>query len=466
MSVSPCKSLLRRHLVHSTTYFGISICFGLAAYASPVVNVIAPKTGASSSSPVSFTANASSPSCGKGIAAMRIYTAPGVNAYTVSGNKIQTSLTLNPGTYNTVIQAWDNCGGVGKTPVVVTVTGQTASNHFLYVLEGHGISGWNMNSSTGAVTSNGQAVMPAHVNPYRAASDARGNHLYVANAGSNDVSAYSINRSNGHLTASPGSPYNVGRTATAVAVHPSGKFVYVTRDNDAAGDGIAAFSVNANGSLSAVPGSPFSTQINPSSLMVDSKGKYLYVADNSYDGYIDAFSINEVNGALTPLSGSPYLVTSAKGCSGSFPSDIVEDAASGHLYTADSFDNAISGFAMAANTGTLTQIPGSAFPDYTRTDPMVAFNPDTITVLPGGKFLYASNGGAETISTYAMQSGTGSLNFVSETAKCMGGTASGPIMRSDPAGKFVYSTGASGKNCSGGNAIIGFKVNSNGNLST
>jgi 6-phosphogluconolactonase (cycloisomerase 2 family) len=96
---------------------------------------------------------------------------------------------------------------------------------------------------------------------------------------------------------------------------------------------------------------------------------------------------------------------------------------------------------------------------------MVAFNPDTITVLSGGKFLYASNGGAQTISTFALQSGTGKLGFVRETAKCMGGTASGPIMRSDPSGKFVYSTGASGKNCSGGNAIIGFSVNqTTGNL--
>ncbi len=461
MSVPRRPSFLRRHVVHTTTYFGISICLGLTAYASPTVTVVAPKTGSSGGSPVSFTASASSSSCSKGIAAMRIYTAPGVNAYTVNASKLQTSLTLAPGTYNTVVQAWDNCGGVGKTPVTVTVTNRTANNHFLYVLEGNGISGWSMNSATGAVAPTGQAVVPAHSNPFRAASDANGTHLYVANSGSNDVSAYAINRSNGYLTQAPGSPYAVGRTATAVAVHPSGKFVYVTRDNDAAGDGIAAFSVNANGSLTAVPGSPFSTQINPQSVLADSTGKYLYVADNSYDGSIDAFSINEVNGALTPLPGSPYQVTAANGCGGSFPSDIVEDVAGGHLYTADSFDNAISGYAMAANAGTLTQVPGSAFPNYTCTNPMVAFNPDTITVLSNGKFLYASNGGAQTISTYALQAGTGTLGFVGETAKCLGGAASSPILRSDPSGSFVYSTGASGKNCSGGNAIIGFKVNQN-----
>jgi 6-phosphogluconolactonase (cycloisomerase 2 family) len=465
MSVLAARRSLRRYIVQSTTYFSISIFLGLGAQASPIVKVVSPKPGETSDSPVAFSAIASSSSCAKGISAIRIYTAPNVSAYTVNGDKLETSLTLAPGTYGTVIQAWDNCGEVGKTAVNITVTGDSASNHFLYVMEGNGVSGWKIDASTGVVSATGQAVVAAHVNPYRAASDANGTHLYVANSGSNDVSAYTINRANGYLSPSPGSPYAVGRTATAVAVHPSGKFVYVTRDNDAAGDGVAAFSVSANGSLAVVPGSPFSTQINPASLVVDSTGKYLYVADSSYAGYIDAFSINDVNGALTPLPGSPYQLTSPNGCSGSFPSDIVQDVAGSHLYTADSFDNAISGYAIASSAGTLTQVPGSAFPDYACTDPMVAFNPDTITVLPSGKFLYASNGGTSTISIYSLQNGTGALGFVKETPKCFNGTSSGPIMRSDPSGKFIYSIGVSGKNCTGGKAIIAFATDpTTGNL--
>jgi len=217
--------------------------------------------------------------------------------------------------------------------------------------------------------------------------------------------------------------------------------------------------------LTTVPGSPFSTQINPQSLLVDSTGKYLYVADSSYDGYIDAFRVNQLNGALTPLAGSPYAITPALGCTGSFPSDIVEDVAGSHFYTADSFDNAISGYSMSASAGTLTQVPGSAFPNYPCIDPMVAFNPDTLTVLPSGKFLYASNGLAQTISTYSVDHTSGSISFVSESAKCFNGTAGGPILRSDPSGKFVYSMGVSGTNCSGGKAIIGFTVNpTTGNL--
>ena len=72
-------------------------------------------------SPVHFVASAVAPNCSKGISAMRIYTAPGVGAYTVSAASLDTYLNLAPGTYNVVVQAWDNCGGVYKTPLTTTV---------------------------------------------------------------------------------------------------------------------------------------------------------------------------------------------------------------------------------------------------------------------------------------------------------------------------------------------------------
>ncbi len=84
--------------------------------------VTSPTNGATVSSPVRFAASATAaPSCTKGIAAMRIYTAPGVAAYTVNAASLDTSLTLAPGSYNTVVQAWDNCGSVYKTPVSIVV---------------------------------------------------------------------------------------------------------------------------------------------------------------------------------------------------------------------------------------------------------------------------------------------------------------------------------------------------------
>jgi major membrane immunogen (membrane-anchored lipoprotein) len=86
------------------------------------VVVSAPANNANVASTVQYVA-ASTSSCGAGIAAMGIYTAPGVLAYKVSGNKLNTLLTLSPGTYHTVVQEWDNCGGSATTPVIINVGG-------------------------------------------------------------------------------------------------------------------------------------------------------------------------------------------------------------------------------------------------------------------------------------------------------------------------------------------------------
>jgi len=90
---------------------------------APAVTVNVPTNGSEVTSPVQFTASAASPNCSKGVASMRIYSSPGVIAYTVDGSSLNTQIDLSPGTYNTVVQSWDNCGNVGKTFVTITVNG-------------------------------------------------------------------------------------------------------------------------------------------------------------------------------------------------------------------------------------------------------------------------------------------------------------------------------------------------------
>jgi major membrane immunogen (membrane-anchored lipoprotein) len=90
------------------------------------VNVTAPANNANVSSQVQYIATASSP-CSKGVSAMGIYTAPGVLAYTIGGASLNTTLTLNSGSYNTTVQEWDNCGGSASTPISIQVGGSGAS---------------------------------------------------------------------------------------------------------------------------------------------------------------------------------------------------------------------------------------------------------------------------------------------------------------------------------------------------
>jgi hypothetical protein len=56
---------------------------------------------------------------------MGIYTAPGVLAYVVNGASLNTSLSLGPATYDTVVEEWDYCGGAATTPVKITVSSQS-----------------------------------------------------------------------------------------------------------------------------------------------------------------------------------------------------------------------------------------------------------------------------------------------------------------------------------------------------
>jgi hypothetical protein len=103
------------------------------------VSVSAPKNNSTVSSTVQYVASASS-SCSKGVSAMGIYTAPGQLAYTSQGARLNTLLTLSPGVYDTVVEAWDNCGGASVAPVTITVGGSSTSGVFTNLQEQ---TGWN-----------------------------------------------------------------------------------------------------------------------------------------------------------------------------------------------------------------------------------------------------------------------------------------------------------------------------------
>src|ERR1700750_270184 len=94
---------------------------GAPAFAG--VTVTSPANGATVNSPVQYVATATTSTCASGVAAMGIY----VNnklTYVVNGASLNTTLTLNPGPYNTVVEEWDKCGGASYTPVAITVQNQ------------------------------------------------------------------------------------------------------------------------------------------------------------------------------------------------------------------------------------------------------------------------------------------------------------------------------------------------------
>src|ERR1035441_257812 len=102
--------------------YGVTLI--LATFVTPAfasVTVSSPANDATVSSPVQYTATATTSTCSKGVASVGVY----VNnqlIVTQNGTSLNKPVSLAPGKYNTVVEEWDYCGGATFTPLVITVT--------------------------------------------------------------------------------------------------------------------------------------------------------------------------------------------------------------------------------------------------------------------------------------------------------------------------------------------------------
>lgn len=95
----------------------LSIAVSLPACATVAVSTPINNTTVGTSVPVVAT---TSTTCSLGVAASGIYVDNALQ-YVVSGNKVNTSLTLSPGKHYVVVQEWDYCGAASTSPLNLTV---------------------------------------------------------------------------------------------------------------------------------------------------------------------------------------------------------------------------------------------------------------------------------------------------------------------------------------------------------
>ncbi len=234
----------------------------------------------------------------------------------------------------------------GPTSVAVDPSGR-----FAYAANGgDGLAGFSgsvsiyaINATTGALTSIG--TVAAGLFPNAVAVDPSGRFAYVANGdlfrGSGSISMYTINATTGALT-STGTIVTAGDGASSVAVHPSGKFAYVTHEFS---DNVSMFTINvANGALTSI--GTIATGITPTSVAVDPSGKFAYVANNGSNN-VSVYTINATTGALTSLG------TIAAGIA---PRSVAVDPSGKFAYVANNGSNNVSIYTINAATGALTSI--------------------------------------------------------------------------------------------------------------
>lgn len=105
----------------SYTHVAITVAGQTGGTQTGVV-VTSPAANSVVSSPVSYSATATTATCAKGVASMGIY----VNnklVYVVNGSVLNTQISLASGAEHTVVEEWDRCGGASYTTINLTVQG-------------------------------------------------------------------------------------------------------------------------------------------------------------------------------------------------------------------------------------------------------------------------------------------------------------------------------------------------------
>jgi 6-phosphogluconolactonase len=284
------------------------------------------------------------------------------------------------------------------------------------------ISGYAIDGATGALTPVPGSPFPqgpagSGERPVSVAIDPQGKFVFVANYYYRTVRAYQIDTNSGSLAQVPGSPFPAGINPESVTVDLNGQFVYVANGYHGGNGTVSAYSIDrSSGSLTAVPGSPFPVPIGgfrapgsvPCSLTVHATtaGQALYVAD-SWQDYIWEYMIDGTTGALALSPAAPISTPGG-------PYSIRADSHAQYVYLSNQYPSypvgSVAGYVMEATTGSLTAVPGSPF--------LGGMVPVGLAVDPKGQFVFTANQGspsnnfAGTVSAYTIDANTGTLTPV------------------------------------------------------
>jgi 6-phosphogluconolactonase (cycloisomerase 2 family) len=249
--------------------------------------------------------------------------------------------------------------GAGKGPSGAAVVENGGTTYLYASNEGsNNVSAYAVNAKSGALTQVKGSPFAAGTGPVAAAVEADDPasqpYLYLANNGSDDVSAYTVNTKTGALTAVSGSPFKAGSQPDGIAIVGAGLYVA-----NYGSDNVSAYSINTKtGMLTQIYGSPFGAGTWPfglAGIVINSGATYLYASNEGSDN-VTAYSVNPSSGALMQVTGSPFEAgTEPIGVA------ICLGRADNYLYATNSGSNNVSGYAIDPSSGALTQLKGSPY---------------------------------------------------------------------------------------------------------
>jgi 6-phosphogluconolactonase len=301
----------------------------------------------------------------------------------------------------------------GWSPYALVSSGD---KQHLYVAnsDGNDVSAFAVDRNSGELTTVPGSPIAAGTRP-RALALFRST-LFVANAGSDNLSVYRVDKKSGVPTPWSPASYATGAGPSVMAIEPGNAtlggltpILYIA--NVGSNDISAFWLLGAYGleqALESVTGSPFRSGSNVTSLAFGAAagGWVLYAANaNGIDATISGFSIDPNTAALTSLPGSPFALPSCN--------YIAADRTGTYLYATAGTN--VLGYSMDAQTGALSPLPG--FPVA------VGANADSISIDPTNQFLYVTNGSVGTVIGFGLNAATGQLTSMPGSPFAMGKSA-------------------------------------------
>jgi 6-phosphogluconolactonase len=239
------------------------------------------------------------------------------------------------------------------------------------------------------------------VNPSFFRADPARNVIYAAHGDSNVASSYAVDPASGGLTPL-GEADTKGANGVAVALHPSGRFLFVAGYSSGS---VSTLPVKEDGSLADathrldLPGAtgPHKTEqaaSHPHDAVIDPSGQFLIVPDKGLDR-VFVLRADELTGELS-------VVSHAATRPGAGPRHIAFHPVLPRAYAINEIDSTVVSLAWDPGAGRLAPLhvvpalPDSFFGHSTAAE---------IVVHPSGRFLYTSNRGADTVTRFEVDEG-------------------------------------------------------------
>jgi 6-phosphogluconolactonase len=319
------------------------------------------------------------------------------------------------------------CLNVGRYVYVVNSTDNTNGS----------VSAFTINATTGALTAIAGGNVAAHTKPTGIVIDSHQAVplIYVDNATSADITEFEFATVSG-AGLTPGAPIFldntdvVNETPAAIAIAPSGAFLFTAGYGIGSKGAIYGFALDKNGDPPLdLPAASVASDAPALGAAVDPTSTLLFTTASSAN-LLDVYSVAS-DATATAVANGPYAT-------GNDPRGVVvwpgSTATAGFVYTANRADNTISAFAYNGTSGSLQ--PATTY--------STGHAPVGIAIDPTGTYLYTANSADGTVSAFSINQSTGALTALG-TAVASGNLTPtvnanpGPIdVKVDPSGQFVY----------------------------